>query len=202
MPGCGNEWEVPLQVRALSVRGCQECGWRKTGAHHSRPRLGESLAEVSPTLAAELIEVIDHPGWTVNDLLPYSNKQCRWRCSKPGCGYKWSAPPSRRSGEGSGCSECGHKRTPAARARPKLGQSLLDHYPMIGAELVEVIRHPGWTASDLRVSSTKPCTWQCSKSGCSSTWEATPDQRTRRGGTGKRFPECHPPRKPRSSSRP
>lgn len=197
-PGCGFEWDVELSVRTLAGRGCRECGYRKTGADNARPSPGESLAEVDPPLAAELIEVIGHPGWTAYDLLPNSNKPCTWRCPEPACGHEWPAPPGRRSGQKSGCPKCGRMRTAAARTRPKPGQSLQDRYSEIAAELVEVIDHPGWTASDLRVNSRKRCSWRCSEPGCSGSWEATPEQRTRREGTGMRCPECHPRRQRRS----
>ncbi|MFI9843983.1 zinc-ribbon domain-containing protein [Nonomuraea sp. NPDC051941] len=193
-PNCGHEWEVALSVRTLMGRGCQECGWRKTGAANSRPGPGESLAEVNPELAAQLVEVVDHPGWTAPDLLPNSNKPCIWRCPDPDCRYEWTAPPGRRTNQGSGCSECARKRTAAARVRPKPGQSLQDLFPQIAAELVEVIGQPRLTAADLRAGSNMKCRWRCAKPGCSRSWLATPGQRTRRGGTGKPCPRCHPRR--------
>ncbi|WP_428834489.1 zinc-ribbon domain-containing protein [Nonomuraea maheshkhaliensis] len=73
---CGHEWEIELSTRTLAGRGCKECGHRKTGADNSRPGPGESLAEVNPALAAQLVEVVDHPRWTAWDLLPNSNKSC------------------------------------------------------------------------------------------------------------------------------
>lgn len=198
-PGCGNKWEVPLHVRALAGRGCRKCGWKRTGAANSRPGPGESLAEVNPTLAAELIEVIDHPGWTANDLLPNSNKVCLWRCPESECGSEYRCQPSQRTSQGRGCRECARRRSTAGRTRPKPGKSLHDKFPEIAAELIEVIDHPGWTANDLRPSSAKPCRWQCSQQNCPGVWEATADQRTRRGGTGMRCPLCHPRRKPPES---
>ncbi|MFF3826216.1 zinc-ribbon domain-containing protein [Streptomyces griseus] len=196
-PSCRFEWKAPLSARTLAGRGCRECGWRKTGTQNSRPGLGESLADVNPFLASQLVEVIGHPGWTARDLLPNSNKPCRWRCPDLECRHEWPAPPSRRSGQGSGCPECGRRRTAASRSRPQPGQSLQDRFPEIAAELVEVRGKPGWTATDLRVSSGMECRWRCAKSRCPGSWAASPEQRTRRGGTGRRCPECYPPRRPR-----
>ncbi|MFF9002042.1 zinc-ribbon domain-containing protein [Streptomyces achromogenes] len=71
-------------------------------------------------------------------------------------------------------------------------------HPALADELVEVIDEPNLTAKELRPSSTKLCRWACSKPGCPGRWKATPDQRSRRGGTGKRCPACHPPRKSRT----
>ncbi|MEV7676490.1 zinc-ribbon domain-containing protein [Streptomyces sp. NPDC088752] len=51
------------------------------------------------------------------------------------------------------------------------------------------------TAKELRPSSIKVRWWACSKLACPEQWEAMPDQRSHRGGTGKRCPVCHPPRK-------
>lgn len=193
---CGHPWRAPVAARALEGYGCQPCGIKRTAASNAKPGRGESLAEVNPKMAAELVEVVDHSGWTAQDILPHSNKPCRWKCSAPGCGHEWGAPPNRRSAcDGGGCEKCGRKRTVAAIVRPKPGYSLLDQYPGIADELVEVIGHPGWVASDLRPSSTKPCKWRCVKPGCTGRWEATPDQRTRRKGTGKPCPVCHPPRR-------
>lgn len=194
-PGCGYEWKVSLAARTLLGRGCQECGHRKTGADNSRPGPGESLAEVNPALADQLVKVVDHPGWTAWDLLPNSNKSCIWRCPNPDCRHEWPAPPGRRTGQGSGCSKCGRKRTAAARVRPKPGQSLQDLFPQVAAELADIVDHPEWTAWDLRANSRMDCRWRCAKPGCDGSWEATPEQRTRRGATGKRCPKCYPPRR-------
>jgi hypothetical protein len=193
--GCGHQWEVALHVRALSGRGCQKCSNRKVAAARSRPRPGQSLAEVNPDLAAELIEVIGQPGWTASDLRPKANKLCLWRCPDTSCQHEWQASPAHRSGDGTGCPKCARKRSTAGRIRPKAGQSLLDLYAAVAAELVEVVGHPGWDASDLRVNSTKTCQWRCSRPGCVGAWEATPEQRTRRGATGMRCPECYRRRK-------
>jgi hypothetical protein len=86
-PGCGHEWIVPLYVRTVSERGCSKCGHRKTGEDNSRPSPGESLAEVNPDLAAELVEVVNHAGWTAYDLLPFSN-------TNPVCGGARSVNPT------------------------------------------------------------------------------------------------------------
>ncbi|UGQ11069.1 zinc-ribbon domain-containing protein [Yinghuangia sp. ASG 101] len=200
--GCGHTWEGPLHSRTLSGRGCRKCGYRKTGADNSRPEPGKSLADVNRHLAAQLIEVIEHPGWTAHDLLPSSNKRCRWRCPAVDCTHEWIAPSSRRSGQSKdgGCPQCARKRTTAGRIRPQPGKSLLDRFPRIGNELVDIAAHPGWTAANLRPSSTITCTWKCSMPGCPGTWTATPDQRTRRAGTGTPCPVCRPPRNKRSGN--
>ncbi|MET8331295.1 zinc-ribbon domain-containing protein [Streptomyces sp. NPDC005181] len=199
---CGYEWEAVLHSRTLAGSGCSRCGYKRMGAANSRPGPGESLAEVSPTMAAELIEVIDHPGWTAFDLLPASNKTCQWRCPEPHCCYEYPAPPSRRTGQSSGCPLCARQRTAAARVRPKPGKSLQDMHVVIASEFVEVIDEPTLTPTDLRPNSAKPCRWACSKPACPGRWEATPEQRTRRGGNGKRCPICHPPRRSRSNPDP
>ncbi|MEU7326876.1 zinc-ribbon domain-containing protein [Streptomyces griseoviridis] len=195
-PGCGYEWQAALHSRALGGRGCSRCASTRVGVANSRPGAGESLAEVNPAMAAELIEVVDHIGWTAFDLLPGSNKTCRWRCSD--CRFEYPAPPNRRTGQSSGCPRCARQRTSTARVRPKPGRSLQDVHPALADELLEVIGESNLTAKELRPSSAKLCRWACSKPGCPGRWEATPDQRSRRGGTGKRCPVCHPPRKSRT----
>ncbi|CAM5625371.1 hypothetical protein STENM327S_02294 [Streptomyces tendae] len=147
---CGYEWDAPVASRALAGRGCRACGWRKTSAANSRPGPGESLADVAPALAEELLEVVGHPGWAALDLLPYSNKPCRWRCSK--CNHIWTGAPSHRVREQRGCPPCARERTTAGRIRPRPGKSLQDVFPGIAAELLHVIDHPEMNASDLRPS--------------------------------------------------
>ena len=198
-PDCGFEWEIGLDVRALAGRGCRRCGYKRMAAANSRPGPGESLGDVNPTMAAELVRVIDHPDWTAFDLLPNSNRDCLWKCPDPDCGREYPAPLNRRTGQSSGCPDCARKRSAAGRIRPRPGHSLQDKYGAIAAEFVEVIGEPTMTPSDLRPSSAKMCRWQCVRPSCDGAWEATPDQRTRRGGTGKPCPKCHPPR--RSPSR-
>ncbi|MFD9766901.1 zinc-ribbon domain-containing protein [[Kitasatospora] papulosa] len=197
-PDCGYEWKAILNSRALAGRGCSQCGHARVGAANSRPGPGESLAEVNPTMAAELIEVVGHLDWTAFDLLPMSNKTCQWRCPEPHCGHEYPAPPKRRTGQSSGCPRCARRRTVAARVRPRLDQSLQDVHPAIASELLEVIDEPHLTAKELRPSSVKLCRWACSKPGCPGRWEATPDQRSRHDGAGKRCLVCHPPRKSRT----
>ncbi|WP_443033739.1 zinc-ribbon domain-containing protein [Streptomyces sp. CA2R101] len=197
-PGCDYRWEAPLCARALHGRGCRHCGYKRTGAANSRPSPGESLAEVNPALAEELIEVKGHPDWTAFDLLPYSNKVCLWKCPDSACGYEYPASAARRSGQSTGCPQCARRRTTEGRRRPKPGRSLQDLFEVIASELVEVIGEPGATAKNLRPSSARQCRWRCSKPNCPGRWDASPDQRTRRGGTGKRCPVCHPPRKSRA----
>ncbi|MEU8701637.1 zinc-ribbon domain-containing protein [Streptomyces sp. NPDC048680] len=196
-PDCGHEWDAALNRRALAGHGCPLCGYARVGAANSRPGPGESLAEVNRVMATELIEVVDHPGLTAFDLFPTSNKKCRWRCPDPHCQFEYPAPPCRRTSQSSGCPQCARRRTIAGRMRPKPGKSLQDVHPAIASELVEVIGEPNLTAKEVRPSSAKSCRWACSKPGCSGRWKATPDQRSRRGGTGKRCPVCYPPRKGR-----
>ncbi|MEV6670924.1 zinc-ribbon domain-containing protein [Streptomyces sp. NPDC051162] len=197
---CDHTWTTALSTRTLRGSGCDRCARRKNGVAKSVPGRGESLAERRPDLAAQLIEVIDRPELTAWDLFPQSNYPCQWKCPNEDCGHEWPAQPSGRVSDGRGCPPCSRKRTVAAVVRPKPGKSLADKFPQIAAELVEVVDHPGWTAVDLKPSSTKQCRWKCSKLACPGAWDASPDQRTRRNGTGMRCPECFPPRQRQSSS--
>lgn len=194
-PDCGFEWSIGLDVRVLAGRGCRKCGYKRMATAKSRPLPGESLGEVNPTLAAELVEVVDHPDLTAFDLRPNANKICLWQCPHSDCGHRYKAPLNRRMSQSSGCPKCSRKRTLAGRTRPKPGKSLHDRHPDVAAEFVEVIGEPALTPADLRPSSVKLCSWRCLAPGCGGRWEATPDQRTRRGGTGKPCPQCYPPRR-------
>ncbi|MFD4416055.1 zinc-ribbon domain-containing protein [Streptomyces sp. NPDC058476] len=93
-------------------------------------------------MADELIGVIGHPGWTAFDLLPTSNKTCQWRCPEPRCRYEYPAPPSRRSGQSSGCPRWARQRTAAARVCPKPGKSLQDMHVVIASDFGSSTRRP------------------------------------------------------------
>ncbi|MFF5111509.1 zinc-ribbon domain-containing protein [Streptosporangium sp. NPDC000509] len=179
---CGYEWDAAVDKRVKRGQGCPPCGAVRQAASVVRPAAGQSLAELEPDLARELIEVIGHPEKTAWDIKPGSGIPCRWRCSAKGCGHEWLKTPNARTRKNvrEGCPPCSVKRRAALRSRPKPGQSLADLYPAVAKELVEVIDHPELTAWDLMPGSGKTCLWECSAKGCDQKWPATPDSRTGR----------------------
>lgn len=172
---CSHVWRAMVYVRAKG-HGCAACHWKKISRTFGRPNPGESLLDLHPTVAAEFVMCIEAPDLAVGDLLPCSNKMCRWRCST--CGYEWSAAPNSRIGQGSGCMACGCKRISMSRIKPKFGESLLDLYPEVAAELVGCLDNPVLTAADLKPQSNMICRWRCST--CEHEWDTRPSHRTKR----------------------
>ncbi|MFK0288781.1 zinc-ribbon domain-containing protein [Streptomyces sp. NPDC090499] len=70
--------------------------------------------------------------------------------------------------------------------------------PVLADELVEVIDEPNLTPKELRPSSAKRCRWACPMPGCPGRWDATPDQRSCRGGDWQTLPGLSPARKIRT----
>lgn len=104
---CGNEWFVAVGNRsAKKGTGCPPCAFARRGRHSAQPRLGQSLTERAPGLAAQW-----HP--TKNgDVRPsqvaaHSNIKRWWQC--PVCEYAWSAAPGSRM-RGNGCGACAGRR--------------------------------------------------------------------------------------------
>lgn len=80
---CGHEWSAPASRRAKGY-GCRRCALRKTAAKRTRAEPGTTLADLYPAIAAEFICCVDEPGRTPMDLLPGSDRRCRWRCASCG----------------------------------------------------------------------------------------------------------------------
>ena len=108
---CGNEWRIQVANRRHGAT-CKKCASKALAI----PKPGNSLAERSPSVAAEW-----HP--TLNgDLTPadvaFSRKdKAWWLCAT--CGNVWDASIGNRA-KGAGCPPCGR----AARARAMRGRKL------------------------------------------------------------------------------
>jgi predicted nucleic acid-binding Zn-ribbon protein len=146
---------------------------------YTKPLAGESVAEVSPALAAEWHPTLNGD-LTPADVLPGSNARVWWRCSS--CGYEWATQVNSRARRGSGCRKCWHVRRGVLRSTPKPGRSFADLYPNVAAEW-----HPTRNG-DLKPTYVKPASnkrvwWQCS---LGHEWSVPPCDRRR----GERCPEC------------
>jgi putative zinc ribbon protein len=145
--------------------GCRECAKRAQIGRRMRVRRGQSLAELSPDLAAEL-----HP--TRNgDLDPQA--VARWsvlpvwsRCAS--CGHEWYVSPRNRTG----CPWCAAHRVPRER-------SLAVLHPDLAAEL-----HPSRNGNldpyAIAASSSLKLWWRCKD--CGREWRASVVARSTGGG--------------------
>lgn len=107
---CGHEWEATPNARTNPGRksGCPPCSVKRRGAVRRRPAAGQSLADLNPDLAKELVKVIDDPTLTAWDIGPGSGKRCLWRCAA--CGHEWTTTPDQRTKRGTGCKACWERR--------------------------------------------------------------------------------------------
>ncbi len=145
----------------------------------TKPKPGESLAEVNPELASQW-----HPtkntGLTPNDIKKGCGFKVWWLC--PVCGHEWQATVNSRS-RGNGCPECGKWKSGRTRSTPKTGESFADLHPELIAEW-HPTRNGGLTPFDVKPGSNKKVWWVCSD--CGHEWQATIADRS----VGNGCPEC------------
>ncbi|MFF5512091.1 zinc-ribbon domain-containing protein [[Kitasatospora] papulosa] len=161
---CGHEWEASPAGRERG-RGCPPCAREKAGRARSVATPEHSLYALHPTLAGEFLECLDEPGRTPQDLLPKSNKNCRWRCTA--CGHEWRAQVATRT-TGNGCPACGRTRSAQIRATAPPGKCLADLFPLLAAEAIENIDRPERNPRSLKPGSHARCRWHCTR--CGHTW--------------------------------
>lgn len=124
------------------------------------PKLGESLAELRPDVAADW-----HP--TRNKLTPEqvkrsSQKRVWWCCQQ--CGHEWEAVVGNRTGHAGGCPSCKPGRLAANRTRPSPGESLAEVLPDLAAEWHPTLNN-GLTPAGVRPNSSKQVWWLCPVDG-------------------------------------
>ncbi|MFE9029000.1 zinc-ribbon domain-containing protein [Streptomyces iakyrus] len=178
---CGHKWEASPAGRARG-RGCPVCARERIRLSHTIAPAEVSLLAMHSDLAGEFLVCVDEPGRSPNDLLPKSNKRCRWSCAM--CGYEWLAQIATRTA-GYGCPQCGRSRTAQARASAPPGGSLADLFPQLAAEAVENVDRPERDPRSLRPGSHNRCRWCCSH--CGHTWITSVKNRAR---NGTRCPAC------------
>lgn len=190
---CGHDWLTSPATR-LRGRGCPLCGRERLRRVRTIAPAGTSLADVEPTVAAEFVACVDEADRQPPDLLPRSNKRCRWRCSS--CRHEWITTVASRT-SGCGCPACGRGRTASARATAARGRSLADLHPKLADEFVMNLDQPTRTATTLRTGSKNRCSWRCAD--CGHTWATSVHNRAR-NGTGcprcARQPVAEPQRSP------
>ena len=167
-------WRAVLPGMRLFVPPAHDAFRRTVG-------LSRRLANLHPSLAAEFVSCVSEPGRQPTDLLPCSNKRCRWRCH---CGREWTTSVAARV-SGSGCPSCGRMRTSHARATAAAGSSLEVRFPQVAAQFVANVDHPERLPATLKFASHDRCRWRCDI--CRSEWTAPIKNRTL-NGTG--CPTC------------
>ncbi|SES67063.1 Probable Zinc-ribbon domain-containing protein [Geodermatophilus poikilotrophus] len=99
---CGHEWQATVVNRVTQSSGCPPCAFERTAAARRVPKEGQSLAELSPEVAAEFQENLAVPGRGPELLASRSNDACRWRCGR---GHEWVTTVASRAA-GAGCARC------------------------------------------------------------------------------------------------
>ncbi|WP_373312420.1 zinc-ribbon domain-containing protein [Asanoa siamensis] len=178
---CGHQWSTSPGSRVRG-RGCPRCGKERTRLARTTAAPEDSLSQRHPGLASEFVSCVSEPGRTPSNLLPASNKKCRWRCQ---CGREWTTTVASRVA-GTGCPSCGRKRTGQARATAVAGNSLAERFPEVAVQFVTNLDHPGRTPETLKSASHDRCRWRCGV--CGGEWAAVVKNRTR-NGTG--CPSCY-----------
>lgn len=89
-----------------------------------RPKVGKSLADLRPDLAAEW----DDPEWSPADVSLGAKYMAAWKCD---AGHQWPATVSNRALRGSGCRTCQLTRSSRERRLPEPGKSLGDRFPEV-----------------------------------------------------------------------
>ncbi len=141
----------------------------------TKPKPGESLAEVNPTLASQW-----HPtkneGLTPKNVKPGCGFKVWWLC--PICHNEWQATINSRN-RGNGCSKCGRENTVRARTTPKPGESFGDLYPELISEW-HPTKNKELNPFNVKPRSNKKVWWICST--CGKEWQAQIDDRSNNNG--------------------
>ncbi|WP_243088174.1 zinc-ribbon domain-containing protein [Streptomyces sp. 891-h] len=183
---CGHEWGTSILNRTQGT-GCPECTRGRQSERirqRARPKPGQSLADLHPTITKEFVTNLTNPQYSPENVRAGSGDRCQWRCAQ---GHEWEATVAQRvRAAGAGCQRCYLDATGERNRTPRCGESLLDLHPRIAAELVAVLDDSQATAADLRPGSKRRCRWRCVVGH--GEWEATPNSRTGSAKAG--CPEC------------
>ena len=98
---CSNSWKAQIKSRNRG-NGCPLCGRNKASISKAMPKVGESFADLYPTLLKEW----DYEKNTKIDpfkIKPSSVKKVFWKCDK---GHRWEARISYRALRNNGCPDC------------------------------------------------------------------------------------------------
>lgn len=100
---CTHEWVTTISSRVAGT-GCPACGRLRTAAARAKPGTEGSVATQLPTLAAEFLENLSHPGREPGEMALGSHDRCRWRCAD--CGHEWDTAMKNRARNSTGCPRC------------------------------------------------------------------------------------------------
>lgn len=178
----GHEWTASIGARVGSGQrrgrgtNCRQCHFSTQARQRRNAAIaepGQSLVDLHPDLAAQLLTCLPQPQLDAQQLKAGSSYRCRWRC--PDCQHTWEAPVIART-RGSGCPRCATTSRAQAWTVPEPGQSLLECYPQVAAEFVACPSRPGAGPADIRWGARVKVQWRCEK--CSHEWTAMVNSRT------------------------
>lgn len=164
---CGHEWQAVISSRGINGSGCPECGKKKVSTSRRTPKVGYSLLEKYPQIAAEW-DYTRNGSLMPKDVGARSSQIVYWKCDK---GHSWKASVGNRAG-GRGCPVCSNKKiisgfNDLATVNSNLAK---EWHPTKNGTL-----HP----SDVAPSSNKRVWWLCPT--CNHEWSATINNRVKRG---------------------
>jgi Probable Zinc-ribbon domain/Protein of unknown function (DUF559) len=174
---CAHEWSAVINSRGQGA-GCPECKRRTTGQKKAVPKLGHSLAERFPELAAEWHTERNYPS-TPEQISAKSRRRVWWRCQP--ASHEWEAPVYSRA-NGSGCKQCATILAASVNSVPKPGQSLAERDPEIVAQWHPTL-NGSLTPADVTWRSGKSTWWLCEQGH---SWQATIHNRVQARGC----PQC------------
>ena len=191
-----HEWQRQVCGRTQHGSGCPEC----SRIAKEVPAKGNSLAERSPTIAAEWHPTLNGE-LTPTDVSFAKKAKAWWLCA--GCGHEWQAIIGNRV-RWPGCPHCGRngrkrpakdvpavssvggqkpakKRPPIAKVLP--GRSFADRFPDTAAEWHPTLNDE-LTPNQVGYASNRRAWWRCST--CAHEWSAVINSRAKGAGC----PEC------------
>ena len=147
-------WDARISHRSDGA-GCSVCkGFTlQTGVN--------DLASKFPSVAAEWHPTKNLPD-TPSSIHSGSSKKAWWKCST--CEHEWEATVNSRTLQGTGCPECGRRRTGAARKAPQPGKSLSDLHPQVVKQWHPTKNAPH-AATDFKPGSDFMAWWLCDVCG-------------------------------------
>lgn len=145
-----HSWQANIRNRTILGSGCPHCAARKTSRRMSKPKPGNSLAEVHP-LVAEQWHPFRNAALTPGQVAPQSNTAAWWRCAQ---GHDWQISPAGRIAKGgAGCPFCSGRFATAesslATRRPEIA---VQWHPSLNGSL---------TPDDVQPSTAKIVWWKC-----------------------------------------
>lgn len=177
---CGGVWETVINNRTTKQSlGCRSCTRKRLAQTVHAPRVGESLADLHPGLAAEL-HATRNGNKSATAIHPGSHAKVWWICAT--CGNEFEMAPRRRTAAPfSGCPPCAYRRAGEKLSTPAPGASLYDRHPKVARDW-HPTRNESATPREVTHASGYHAWWKCSRPDCGHEWRTAVANRT----TGKR----------------